>query len=490
MLYDILQQIASRYGSREALVFGSRRYRYADVVAYVERCAAGLERCGAGADRGVALVLNNSPEFIFTLLATARLGAPALLLDPASKPAELRRFLREHVLAAAVCESEHSDLLEQIRADCRIRFHLFTRGGNFDLLCKSGGRASAKRTHEDEIAIVQYSSGSTGMPKCVARSFRNLYWEALDFNETVAVKAEDRILCTIPLFHAHGLANAFFASLYAGATLVLAEEFSRAVTLDLLVREAVTILPSVPLILDLLAAYVRGEVQKRRHSLRLVFTAGAPLPVPTARGFHEQFGLFPRQLYGSTELGSASINLDPDPEETLDSVGHPMRNVRIEIFREDGRLAPTGETGEVGVQSPAMPAGYWNQPDLTREKFRSGFFFPGDYGKRSSSGHLYLEGRSPVLISSAGKKVDPREVEAVIACHPKVKEVVVVGVAGRYGDQVVKAVVVSQEVCLEEEIVSHCRAKLADYKIPRRVEFVNQIPRSPSGKILRKDMLS
>ncbi len=143
----------------------------------------------------------------------------------------------------------------------------------------------------------------------------------------------------------------------------------------------------------------------------------------------------------------------------------------------------------MAIQSPAMPDSYYGQPDLTRQKFRNGFYWTGDLGQRTDRGLLLLQGRAPWVVTSSGRKVDPLEVEAVIATYPKVKEVIVVGVAGSFGEPTVKAVVVPREKCQEQEIVGHCRDKLADFKIPRIVQFVSQIPRSTSGKILRKDLV-
>ena len=489
MLNRIFESTVKAYPARQALVFGAERYTYAELHDRVMQCAAGLARLGAQPGDTVAVLLKNSPEFVFTFLAAAQLGAPTLLLDPGSKPAELRRIFQQQPVAAAVCEAEHVACLEELRPMSRHAFRLIARGRNFSDLLGAAEPLPAPREWQNEIAIIQYSSGSTGWPKCIARSHANLFWEAKDFHETTGVCADDRIFCTTPLFHAHALGNALLAALYAGATLFIAEDFNRWMFMDLIVHERITVLPSVPFIFDLLARYVRSEGSKPGNSLRLVFSAGAPLSPEISREFHEQFGIYVRQLYGSTELGSATINLEPDIESTLESVGHPMKNVRIEIFREDGAPATTDEVGEVAIQSPAMPEGYFGQPDLTRQKFRLGFYWSGDLGKRDSRGLLSLQGRAPWVVSSSGRKVDPLEVEAVIATYPKVKEVVVVGVPGSFGEPVVKAVVVPREKCQEQEIVGYCRDKLADFKIPRLVQFVSKIPRSVSGKILRKELL-
>lgn len=489
MLNHILQEYSRGRGSQAALVFGNERYTYAQLAERVAQCAAGLRRSGARYEKGVALILKNSPEFVFTYLAASWLGIPAFLVDSGSKSSELRRVFAENEVAVAVCEPENVSVLEQVCEHTGRQFSIYSRGGNFGSLIGQPTEPSPAQVFQDEVAIVQYTSGSTGVPKCTARSHSNLFWEAKDFGETTGVSADDRILCAIPLYHAHGFGNAFLAALYAGATLVLMEEFNRAGVVEFLTRERITIFPAVPLMFDLLARHVMGQ-SRSSNSLRLVFSAGAPLPAAVAREFRGRFGVYVRQLYGATELGSASINLDLNLESTLDSVGLPMKNVRIEIFRDDGSTAPQGEVGEVAIQSPAMPNEYFRQPELTQQKFRNGFFWPGDAGRKDAQGRLYIQGRIAWIVSSAGRKVDPLEVEAVIAGSPKVQDVAVVGVPGYLGEQVVKAVIVPREACREEEIVDLCREKLADFKIPRLVEFVSEIPRNASGKILRKDLMS
>ena len=489
MLNRIVQEVCRTAGSRAALVFENERYTYAQLEEQVARCAAGLRTSGAAPESGVALVLKNSPEFVFAYLAASRLGAPAYLVDSGSKASEFRRLFTENQVAVAVCEPEQLPSIEQAREETGQRFSVYSRGGNFADLMGTATEPPPSQTYENEIAIVQYTSGTTGIPKCTARSHRNLACEAGNFNLTTGVAADDRVMCTVPLYHAHGFANAFLAALYAGATLVLLEEFNRAAVVELLARERITIFPAVPLIFDLLARRVMGQ-SRPGNSLRLVFSAGAPLSSAVAREFREAFGVYVRQLYGTTEVGSAAINLDLNLQATLDSVGLPMKNVRIEILREDGSIALAGEEGEVAIQSPNAPEGYYRQPELSEQKFRHGYFWPGDVGRKDERGYLYIQGRAAWLVSSAGRKVDPLEVEAVIAAFAKVREVVVVGVPGYLGEHVVKAVIVAREACQEQEIIDFCRDRLADFKIPRLVEFVSEIPRNATGKVLRKDLMS
>ena len=302
-------------------------------------------------------------------------------MDSGSKASELRRVFTENQVAVAVCEPEQLPSIEQTREETGQRFSIYSRGGNFADLMGTATEPPPSQTYENEIAIVQYTSGTTGIPKCTARSHRNLACEAANFNLTTGVAADDRVLCTVPLYHAHGFANAFLAALYAGATLVVMEEFNRAAVVELFARERITIFPAVPLIFDLLGRRVMGQ-SRPGNSLRLVFSAGAPLSAAVAREFREAFGVYVRQLYGTTEVGSAAINLDLNLQASLDSVGLPMKNVRIEILREDGSPRAARRGGRSRDSKPEHAGRLLRQPELSEQKFRHGYFWPGDVGRK------------------------------------------------------------------------------------------------------------
>jgi long-chain acyl-CoA synthetase len=217
----------------------------------------------------------------------------------------------------------------------------------------------------------------------------------------------------------------------------------------------------------------------------LCVSASAPLPPRYNQEFHDKFGIYIRQLYGSTETGTISINQTPDPSGTLDSVGTPIQGVRLTAMDEAGRPVETGQVGEVAVASPAAIEGYDGLPEVNRQAFREGYFFTGDLGKLDAQGRLYLQGRIKFLINKGGFKIDPREVELLLEGHPGVAEVAVVGVTTAYGDEKVKAVVVLRAPSTESELAEYCRGKIADFKIPSVIEFRDALPKSPTGKIRR-----
>jgi long-chain acyl-CoA synthetase len=225
-------------------------------------------------------------------------------------------------------------------------------------------------------------------------------------------------------------------------------------------------------------------------ALRACYSAGTALPRPAFRAFLERHGVAVRQLYGSTETGVMTINVDPDPVATAASVGTPAPGVRVHTMDDDGEPLPAGEEGEIAVSGPAIARGYADNEELTREVFRDGWYLTGDLGHVDAAGRVLITGRKKLFIEVAGHKVDPVEVEDVLAAHPNVREVVVVGVRGRTeGEEIVKAAIVPVDGCEQREVIAFCRERLANFKVPQIVEFREEIPKSPLGKILRKYLI-
>jgi long-chain acyl-CoA synthetase len=221
--------------------------------------------------------------------------------------------------------------------------------------------------------------------------------------------------------------------------------------------------------------------------VRLCFSAASALPRPIFDAFAQRFGVPIRQLYGFTEAGAVTANIDEDPWTTWRSVGRPLDGIGIEVLDETGAPVGPGHIGEIAVRSPALTRGYAGLDELNRSMFRDGAFLTNDRGRLDEDGRLHITGRKRMLIDVKGDKVDPIEVEDVLAVHPKVREVVVVGVeSGAQGEDIIKAVVVPDGACQERELIRFARERLSNFKAPQMVEFRDEIPKSPSGEVLRK----
>lgn len=512
MLIQALARTARAFPERTAIVYRSSRLSYSEFYGQVRALMGGLQRVGLpGEARGrcVAIVLPNCPELILSFHAVAGVGAVALLLNPSSKEPELVRFLRESRAELLMTDLRHAARCARAISQVDPGIRLLVTEGAFasampwgELL--AGGPPAEEREPPEQEGTVLYqlSSGSTGLPKRVARTQRNLLAEASSLTATAGITSADTLLCVTPLFHAYAFGNCLLAAPFVGATLVVLEprwleETQAEVSLvsrvpellGLIQRERVTTLPAVPYLWSALAE-ASPELEVDVSSLRLCFSAGTSLPESVAARFRARFGISIRQQYGCTEAGAVALDGSPDPSLHPGSTGHPIRGVTLRVVNEAGEPLPAGQIGEIWFTSPAMTAGYEGVPASVNEAlFPGGGFQTGDLGMLGADGSLTLTGRKRRFIPTAGHKVDPVELEELLAQHPAVAEVAVVGVPEPSGEEWVKAVIVPRAPCGEGELRAFCQERLADFKLPRIIEFRERLPRSPLGKLLRKELL-
>lgn len=504
MLEALLVTTAAQYPDHIAIVYGDTRISYAQLAGEVRRLRQGLAAVGLGESDSVALLLPNGIEFVVSFYAVAGLGGIVVPINPLLAQDEVYYYCADNRVRAIITTAQHFERCGAISAtfDTPVEIILLDapRAGAH-LFAQLLDRAVERQRLTAPIAattpaLCQYSSGSTDRPKKVLRTHANLCGEAEQFTATVCVTPRDVILCVVPLFHAHGLGNCLLAAGRSGATLVILEPYlqgQRAVDVpfvarcqrvaELIERERVSIVPAVP---DIFRALAEADlaVEPSFASLRLCFSAGNFLPLAVAQAFFQRFDVCLKQLYGCTEAGGVTINLEDAPELAL-SVGRPLRDTELAIVDQQGRAVSPGQIGEIGIRSPSLTAGYVGLEALNREVFRDGFFFTGDLGWLDADGRLFITGRKRIFIDVGGRKVDPLEIEAVLASHPSVREVAVVGVPAQYGGEWIKAVVVSCDGGDRHELLRYCAARLANFKLPRVVEFRDALPKSPLGKILR-----
>ena len=473
-------------GDGLALVHGEERLSWSELSGQVDAMAGALAARGFGDGAPVALVLPNVPAFAVAFLAILRAGGVAVPLNPHFKEAELEFHFRECGVRAVITDPEGAPVCQGVAARIESPPEIFP---SIDPLVSEGGQLPPAPGLGDD-AVFQYSSGSTGRPKRVPRTHGHLRAEADAYVAAIGLGPEDSIFCTIALFHTYGMGCCLLAAARAGATLVLFDNpnpfvLQRGRALALLERERCTVFPGVPFTFRMLA---EASEEADLSSLRLAFSAAAALPRSTFSAFHSRFGVPVRQLYGCTEAGCVTVNMDEDAVATSGSVGAPHEGVELRIVDESGAPVDPGHIGDVLIRSAAMTPGYASESNA--EAFKDGWFASGDRGRVDEAGRLVLTGRVKRLIDVRGDKVDPVEVEDVLAVHPKVAEVVVLGVESDVpGEETVKAVVVPAGDANERELIRYCRERLADYKVPSRVEFLDEIPTGPGGKVLRKYLL-
>ena len=478
-----------------AVVYRDERIGFAELVERIERLAAGLADRGIGPGDAVALILPNDPTFVVSWHAVTALGAIVAPVNPAFKQDELEFNFRECDVKAVISDERTAGVCERIVAGFERPVEVIPTTAahgqslTLDALIDRSDPSRLEERSPDEVYLYQFSSGSTGRPKRVPRTHAQCVAEGELYNDMFGRDPEEKVFCAIPMFHTYGMGACLFWPATSGATTVILEDpnpflMRRHRAMELIEQEQTTVFPGVPFNFRLMAEAPAGA---DLSSLRLLFSAGTALPRPSFEAFGQRFGLLVRQLYGSTEAGFMTANLDADPVATFESVGTPAGEVEIRILDDDGAVLPTGEEGEVAVSSPAMTDGYSDMEELNAEAFRDGYFHTGDLGRLDDRGRLYLTGRKKLLIEVGGYKVDPIEVQDVVVAHPKVREAVVVGAEGRVqGEELVKAVVVPDQDFDDRELVEFCRERLANFKVPQIVEFREEIPKSPLGKVLRK----
>jgi long-chain acyl-CoA synthetase len=457
-IHQRFRQVARTHGDRVALRIDERAWSYAELLAHVESRATQLTSAGVQPGNAVALVLPNGFELVVSALASFAAGAILAPLNPKFRDAELQHHLQQ----------------------CRPK-----------VVLREGPPTVSSVSAPTEPAVsgvFMFSSGSTGKSKRITRTQRQLLGEYEALAQRLELSHDDRVLCAVPLFHAHGFCNALLAALLSGATLILSSgEFNARSTMRVLSERQVTVFPAVPILFKLLVE-TQFEPVPDLSSLRWPISAGAPLPESVAEGFLRRFGKAIHQLYGTTETGA--ITVQEQLVATPGSVGRALLGSEIAVRDEGDRALSSGEEGEVCVRALTATQQYDGLPEQTAQSFRAGWFYTGDLGHLDASGELFITGRKKLLINVAGYKVDPLEVEQVLAQHPAVAEVVVLGVdLGAQGEKVKAAVVLKPaHSCSERELIAYAHEHLAEHKVPRMVEFIAEIPRSALGKILRKDL--
>ncbi|MBU7585511.1 MAG: AMP-binding protein [Nostoc sp. TH1S01] len=504
MLEKSFVEIVKRYPHKTAIVYDKLRITYQELYTRITYLSIQLSKIGIAQGDCIALILPNVPEFAIAFYATAKLNAIALPINPFLKEDELNYYIIDSNASAIVTNSHGVEVSRKILSKVDKKIELIVLDDTA-LLTKELDNSTITESTSTFIGDVlyQYSSGSTGRPKRVCRTQNNLYHEVKNFTETTNITTTDNILCVVPLYHAHGLGNCLLAATCNGATLVILEQvshqgkaievpfvFRRSRVLELIEKEKISILPAVPYIFNTLAE-APDDTQFDVSTARLCFSAGNFLSKEIFDKFLQRFGIPVRQLYGCTEAGSVAINLDEDLKNTYNSVGCPLKNIEIKIIDDAGKELPSGTVGEIAIKSEALTQGYSNKPELNQQVFKDGSFFTGDLGKKDEVGRVYITGRKQIFIDTGGHKVDPLEIENILLTHHQVQEAVVVGIQGLYAGEIIKAVVVPQnrQICDEKDILSYCKDKLADFKVPKIIEFRDEIPKSPLGKVLRKNLI-
>ncbi len=486
------------------------RLSFGEAEGAAEALAASLSNLGIEMGDRVAIILPECPEFAISLFAVAKLGAILVPLDPHLTEAELQYRLRHSEAVCAITveafhEVDYLQLFEELLPSLPELQYLVTVGEEDlwyddrifqfeDLLSAGTGRdfEGPEGGSDDDLFAIVYTSGTTGKPKGVELSHRNLIHVAAATSEAVELGVEDRVVGVTALFHVFGLGPGVLGCVISGATLVLQSEFDPGECLDLISTHGATVHYGVPTVF---AAELRAQREKPRDlsTLRTGLVAGAPMSEELYRQVEEE--LCPQLLtaYSLTETASTlAVTRSSDPDEKRRfTVGRPVEGTRVRVLKADGSELPLESLGELAVVGPGLMKGYYRQPLETSSSIDpEGYFRTGDLGMLDEDGYIHLVGRTKGVIIRGGSNVYPREIEDRLQAHPAVQEAAVVGIRDELLGEAVCASVVPVEgaIVTGEELREWCRSTLADYKGPDIVRFFDAFPMTGTGKVRRVEL--
>lgn len=488
---QMLERTALHFPERTALVFKDRRWSFRELDRETSRLASGLRALGLKAGERVGVHLPNCPEFILTYYAAQKVGLVPLSLNVTYRAEEIGYICRDGEVSAIVTTGVAAAILPS-RAELPSVRHLIRVGSPAEGALEFGALSGdpdlrAMELDREETAAILYTSATTGHPKGVMLTHSNIVSNTYATVHHLKMMPDDRGLCALPLFHCFGQNFILNALVTTGGTVVLQERFVLEEFLGAVGRERITLLYAVP---TMYVLFLAADLPAYDLSpLRLCFSAAAMLPADVERRWGERTGHWIHQGYGLTEC-SPFASYNHDLHFRSGSVGTPIENVEMRVVDEQGREVPDGELGEILIKGPNVMKGYFRNPEATAQAIRDGWLHSGDIGYRDPDGYYYVVDRLKDMINVSGFKVYPREVEEILFRHPAVKEAAVLGIPDPVKGEAVKAFIVLESGQSVDALALQvlCRDKMAPYKVPESVQFVPSLPKSPTGKILKKDL--
>ena len=476
------------FGEYVALHFEGREYTNVEQRRASARAANALRRLGVGVGDRVVVLLPNCPEVMQAYAAILRLGAVIVPVVFLLSPDEVRHILADCEAKVVITSSELVSKVEGWRGSC-----VLVGGGADglawdDLLARERDDGPIAAREDTDLAVILYTSGTTDRPKGVALSHANLASNARSAASLYELDRTAWALAVLPLSHSYGL-TVMNAGNILGTRAVLLRWFNPELVLETIERFKVQSMAGVPTMYVYLLHYPEAG-RFDTSSMRSWGSGAAPLPLEIVEPFEKKFGGRLLEGYGLTEASPVVSAHRLSGVRKLGSVGQPIPGVQVAILDDDDRPVPTGELGEVAVRGPNVMLGYYRLPDETASALRNGWLHTGDVGRLDADSFLYIVERKKDLIIRGGFNIYPREVEEVLYAHPHVAEAAVVGMRDPLmGEDVLAFVALKPGATVEaDDLLAFCQERLAKYKCPKRVRFVPALPKSPIGKILRKEL--
>ena len=461
----------------------NRQFTYKEFEAAVGRTASLLAANGIRKGDVVSLLLPNSVEYVIAYFACWQIGALAGPINSLLKAQEIEYVISNSEAKALLVNSEFLPVVEGARGI--IRFD------NVETVENADERGFDPDLSLEDDAIIIYTSGTTGKPKGCLLTHGNVIANARQISGWLKFTEADRLLTMMPLFHMNAVSVTTMSALYAGGSTVVSQKFSASRFWQMISDYQITSFGSVATMLSmLLTTYPEGvPAGLNTGQLRFAMCGSAPVPAEVLRRFEETFNCLVIEGYGLSESTCRSTFNPPDERRRAGSCGVPIGN-EMRVVDEEDREVPDGELGEIVLRGENVLKGYYKNDLANTTAFRNGWFHTGDIGYRDKDGFYYIVDRKSDMIIRGGENIYPREIDEVLYQHPDIAAAAVVGVPDNlYGEEVAAVVVLKQgNTSTEQEVIDYCKARLADYKCPKTVRFVDDIPKGPTGKLLKREL--
>ncbi|MFC1871133.1 class I adenylate-forming enzyme family protein [Chloroflexota bacterium] len=505
---DFLNISAAICPDRDAIVFEGKRYTFGQLNERTNRLANALANMGVGKGDRVAMLQVNCNQHVEAYFAVAKLGAIYVPLNFRARGEELTYMLNSAEANTLFAGDRYINMVNSIKPDVpSVRNFIAVENKHDsmhyyeDVISSAPADELATEIGDDDTTMLVYTAGTTGFPKGVMLSHNSFAVYVLENVTPADPTIDEGNILTVPLYHVAGV-QAVMAAIYGGRTLVMERQFEATEWMGLVQQEKANRAMMVPTMLKQLID--NPDFSKYDlSSLKVITYGAAPMPLEVIKKALDVFpGVSFINAFGQTETASTITTLSPDDHaifgseaekekklKRLSSIGKAMADVEMKIISEEGEDLPTGEVGEIVARGPRVMTGYWKDEEKTNKTIdQDGWVHTGDIAYMDEDGYFFLSGRATDMIIRAGENISPEEVEAALYTFPKIEEVAVIGVPDETWGEEPKAIVVLKkgETATAEEIMEHCRQKLASYKRPRSVVFVDELPRNPMGKILKR----
>jgi acyl-CoA synthetase (AMP-forming)/AMP-acid ligase II len=504
---ELLSITAAIVPDRDAIVFDGNRLSFGELADRVNRLANGLGDLGVGAGDRVAVMQVNCNEHLESYFATAKLDAIFVPINFRARAEELSFMLNDSGVKAIILGQRYQDMLRSIKPDLTTVEHqisLEAPGDGFlfydELLETSSNEERFPTADGADVTMVMFTAGTTGTPKGVMLSHNSFSSYILANVEPVDMDSAEKNILTVPLHHIAGV-QAVMAAIYGGRTLVLQRQFDEEEWMKLVQDEKVNRAMMVPTMLKRLMDKPTFK-DYDLSSLQVITYGAAPMPLEVIKKAILEFPTTRFiNAFGQTETASTITMLPPDAHDIhegdadyeikmkrLGSIGKPLPDVEVRIVDEEGNDVAVGDNGEIVARGDRLMKGYWNRDEATKETLRGGWLYTGDLGYWDDEGYIFLSGRAKDFLKRGGEMIAPEEVEQIIMSHPSVDEAAIIGIPDVEWGERVRAIVVKKPgvELTEEEVIEHCRPRMAGFKRPEDVVFIEELPRNPMGKVLKR----